>query len=59
MGGTGNPAGTQYRILTSTNLTLPVASWTPVVTNVFLSDGSYSFTNSTAQKAAFFRLVSP
>ncbi len=59
MGGTGNPAGTQYRILTSTNLTLPLASWTPVTTNVFLSDGSYSYTNSTTQNAAFFRLVSP
>jgi len=59
MGGTGNPAGTQYRILTSTNLALPPASWTPVTTNAFLSDGSYSYTNSTGQNAAFFRLVSP
>jgi PKD repeat protein len=59
MGGTGNPAGTQYRILTSTNLALPVSSWTPVTTNVFLLDGSYSYTISTAQNAAFFRLVSP
>ena len=59
MGGTGNPAGTQYRILASTNLALPLANWTPVTTNVFLSDGSYSYTNSTGQNAAFFRLVSP
>jgi len=59
MGGTGNPAGMQYRILTSTNVALPLASWTPVATNVFLSDGSYSYTNSPALKAAFFRLVSP
>jgi PKD repeat protein len=59
MGGTGNPAGTQYRILTSTNLASPLASWTPVTTNAFLSNGSYSYTNSTDQKAAFFRLVSP
>ncbi len=59
MGGTGNPAGTQYRILTSTNLSLPLASWTPVTTNSFLPDGSYSYTNSTGQNAAFFRLVSP
>ena len=59
MGGTGNPAGAQYRILTSTNLTSPLASWTPVTTNAFLSDGSYSYTNSAKQNAAFFRLVSP
>lgn len=59
MGGTGNPAGTPYRILTSTNLALPLGSWTPVATNTFLPDGSYSYTNSTTQQAAFFRLVSP
>jgi PKD repeat protein len=59
MGGTGGPAGTQYRILTSTNLASPLASWTPVATNTFLPDGSYLYTNSTAQQAAFFRLVSP
>ena len=57
--GTNCPAGVQYRILTSTNVALPVASWTPVTTNVFLPDGSYSYTNSTGKNAAFFRLVSP
>jgi hypothetical protein len=38
---------------------LSISSWTPVVTNVFLPDGSYAYTNATTQKAAFFRLVSP
>jgi len=57
--GTNCPAGVPYRILSSTNVALSITSWTPVVTNVFLPDGSYSYTNSTAQKAAFFRLVSP
>jgi PKD repeat protein len=59
MSGTGNPAGVQYRILTSTNVSLPLATWTPVTTNNFLPDGSYSYTNSTTQQAGFFRLVSP
>ena len=50
----------QYRILTSTNLALPVASWTPVFPGVFANDGSYSYTNSSATNAAsFFRLVLP
>jgi len=57
--GTNCPAGVQYRILTSTNLGLPLAIWQPLVTNAFLSDGSYSYTNSVIGSRAFFRLVSP
>ena len=57
--GTNCPAGVQYRILTSTNVALPLSSWTPVVTNTFPGNGSYSYTNSTGKSAAFFRLVSP
>jgi PKD repeat protein len=59
-GGTNCPAGVQYRILTSTNLTLPLASWTPVATNTFPGNGSFSYTNLPAGRpAAYFRLVSP
>jgi hypothetical protein len=37
-----------------------MASWTPVWTNVFAADGSYSYTNSPLTNAAsYFRLVSP
>ncbi len=51
-----SPAGVQYRILSTTNLTLPVASWTPVFTNTFPNP----YTNSSLTNAgAFFRLVSP
>jgi len=57
--GTNCPAGVQYRILTSTNVALPVASWQPVATNNFLSNGTFSYTNATVNSAAFFRLVSP
>ena len=53
--GANCPAGVPYRILTSTNLT----SWTPIVTNTFLSNGTFAWTNSTAQAAGYFRLVSP
>jgi autotransporter-associated beta strand protein len=58
--GTNGPAGDQYRILASTNVALPLASWTPVLTNVFASDGSYGYTNSApTNKASFFILDSP
>ena len=58
--GTNGPAGQQYRILTTTNVALPLAGWTPVWTNVFAADGSYSYTNTLGTNAAgFFLLVSP
>ena len=58
-GGTNCPVGAQYRILSTTNVALPLASWTPVVTNTFLPDGSYSYTNSAGKTNLYFRLVSP
>ena len=59
-GGTGGIPDVQYRILTSTNVALPLASWTPVTTNTFAPDGSYSYTQSFLTNAAsFFRLVTP
>jgi hypothetical protein len=58
-GANGTPLA-QYRILTSTNVALPLASWTPVVTNAFAADGTYSYTNTAAtNNAGFFILVSP
>ncbi len=59
-GGTNEPAGAQYRILTTTNVALPLASWTPVWTNVFGAEGSYSYTNTPGlNPAGFFLLISP
>ena len=59
-GGANGPAGQPYRILTATNVALPLAGWTPVWTNVFAADGSYSYTNTLGTNAAgFFLLVSP
>ena len=58
--GTNGPAGVQYRILTATDVSLPLASWTPVWTNVFGADGSYNYTNTSGvNPAGFFLLVSP
>ena len=59
LSGTNCPAGVQYRILSTTNIALPLTSWIPVVTNNFLPDGTYSYANSIALKTGFFRLVSP
>jgi PKD repeat protein len=60
LSGVNGPAGQQYRILSTTNVALPLASWTPVYTNTFNSDGSYGYTNSTLlNKAGFLLLVSP
>jgi PKD repeat protein len=53
-------AGAQYRILNSTNITVPLANWTAVWTNVFEPDGSFSYTNSPVTgPASFFRLATP
>jgi PKD repeat protein len=58
-GANGTP-GAPYRILMTTNLAAPMTGWIPVWTNVFATDGSYSFTNSPqTNAAAFFRLISP
>jgi hypothetical protein len=44
--GTNGPAGQEYRILTTTNVAMPLGSWTPVWTNVFGANGSYNYTNT-------------
>jgi len=43
--GTNGPAGYTYMVLTSTNLALPLANWTPSYTNVFAVGGNFSVTN--------------
>jgi autotransporter-associated beta strand protein len=58
--GTNGPVGQEYRILTTTNVAMPLGSWTPVWTNVFGANGSYNYTNTPGvNPAAFFLLVSP
>jgi autotransporter-associated beta strand protein len=59
--GVNGPVGGQYRILNTTDLTLPLANWTPVWTNTFAPpNGSFSYTNAPGTNAAgFFLMVSP
>jgi hypothetical protein len=42
--GSNGLAGEQYNVLTTTNLTLPLGSWTVLPTNIF-SAGNFSITN--------------
>jgi hypothetical protein len=58
--GTNGTASQKFRVLASTNLTSSIASWVPIYTNNFLSNGNFAYTNSTpTNRNYFFRLVSP
>jgi len=60
LSGTNCPAGVQYRILSTTNVSLALTNWTPVWTNTFNGNGQFAYTNAgMTNKAAFFKLVSP
>ena len=59
LSGTNNgSASTHYVVLSSTNVALPLNQWTPVVTNPFNPDGSFSWTNTIvpAETSRFYRL---
>jgi hypothetical protein len=45
LSGTNGPANSTYYVLTSTNVMLPLAQWTPVATNSFSPTGAFSATN--------------
>jgi hypothetical protein len=49
--GTNGLAGEQYNVLTTSNLTLPLANWTVLPTNTF-SAGTFSITNGVNSGAA-------
>jgi hypothetical protein len=57
-GSNGPPSGTYY-VVATTNVALPLASWTPVATNTFDSNGAFIFTASTSKPGQFFRLSLP
>jgi hypothetical protein len=44
--GTGGTANGSYSVLTTTNLTPPMANWTALLTNSFDAAGSFSVTNA-------------
>ncbi len=59
MSGTGGPAGTNYYVLSATNLS--PARWTPLATNQFDGAGDFAFTNAVdpALPQTFYRLQLP
>jgi hypothetical protein len=60
LGGTNGTAGQQFRVLSSTNLTLPPSQWTPFVTNTFTgSDFNITNTVSAETRQSFFILSVP
>ena len=44
--GTGGTANGNYAVLTTTNVTTPLAQWTSLVTNMFDGTGAFSVTNA-------------
>ena len=61
LGGIGGMAGTNFVLLTQTNVTTPVASWTPIRTNQFDQFGVFSATNvsTSTDPRRFFILRTP
>ena len=58
--GTSPDIGQSYRILTTTNLALPLVSWIPVATNVFAGAGfSNSIPMNPANPQQFYQVVEP
>ncbi len=59
--GTGGLTGATYRILTATNLALPLAQWTPIVTGQISASGGFGYTNDIQPdlRAQYFRVILP
>jgi hypothetical protein len=59
--GANGPANEVYRVLTSTNLAVPLSMWTPVMTYSFNAAGAFSnnIPINTGQSARFYRLIQP
>jgi hypothetical protein len=58
--GTNATAGSNYIVLSSTNVALPLTNWTPVVTQQFTAPHfTFSLTNGAVGSAKFFRLKLP
>jgi hypothetical protein len=43
--GSGGTAGGSYEVLTSTNLTTPIANWPPMASNLYDASGNFQVTN--------------
>jgi hypothetical protein len=51
MSGTGGAPNGVYVVLASTNLTLAISNWPPVLTNTFDASGNFSLTNTPSPTA--------
>lgn len=58
--GTNGSAGGNYVVLTSTNIALPLANWTPIATNSYDNTGAFRETNAInpALKRSFYLIQS-
>jgi hypothetical protein len=52
-------SGVTYRVLSSTNLMLPLSSWTPVGTNIMGGTGLWQFNDTINGPLRFYRAVTP
>ena len=61
LSGSYGPPGTNYVLLSSTDIAVPVGSWNRVLTNQFDAQGSFSVTNPIAPgpTQSFYRLLVP
>jgi len=59
--GTNGTPGTNYTVLTTTNLTIPLSNWVSILTNQFSPTGAFSFTNAIApgEPQRYFRIRTP
>lgn len=58
--GTGGTEGSGYTVVTSTDLMIPLQSWTPVATGTFGAGGTFSFeTNNVPNSKQFFGIRTP
>ena len=56
----GGPAGSGYRVLTSSSLLLPLTNWTAISTGIFnASPASFTDFGTTNTPLQFYRIVSP
>jgi hypothetical protein len=55
------PPGSPYRLLSSANVSAPLATWTSLTSGVLSADGTFSFTDNgaAAVQARFYRLSTP
>jgi len=61
LAGAGGESNGLYTVMTTTNASMPVSLWDPVLTNTFDDGGRFAFTNriDLSESCRFFRLLLP